>query len=90
MASKRKISLSLDADIVEEFEHDAPDGLSALVNEVLRVEAERRRRHRALGEFLDRLDAEEGPLGPEDEKEIARLEQMLTELRDRVIGLPDE
>ena len=40
--AKRKVSVSLDEDLVEELE--------------------RRRRHRLLGELLDQLDAERGPV----------------------------
>jgi hypothetical protein len=74
---KRKISLSLDADLVEEFEQDAGEGLSSQVNVVLRAEVERRRRHRALQALLDRLSVEDGPLDPDDEQEILRYEQAL-------------
>jgi hypothetical protein len=75
--TKRKISLSLDADLLDELEHDATEGLSSQVNVVLRAEVDRRRRHKALRALLDRLDAEDGPLGAEDEAEIARFEQVL-------------
>jgi hypothetical protein len=74
---KRKISLSLDADLVDEFGQDPGGGLSSQVNVVLRAEVERRRRHRALQALLDRLAAEDGPLTPADEAEIVRFEQAL-------------
>jgi hypothetical protein len=77
VTSKRKISLSLDADLVDEFEQDATGGLSAQVNDALRAEVDRRRRQRALRALLDRLAAEDGPLGPDDEAEIARFERAL-------------
>lgn len=77
MPPKRKISLSLDADLVDELEHDADDGLSSQVNVVLRAEVERRRRQRALRALLDRLSSEDGPLTPDDEAEIQRFEQAL-------------
>jgi antitoxin CcdA len=77
MPPKRKISLSLDADLVDELEHDADDGLSSQVNVVLRAEVERRRRQRALRALLDRLTQEDGPLSPDDEAEIQRFEQVL-------------
>jgi antitoxin CcdA len=72
MSGKRKVSLSLDSDLVDELENDT-DALSAQVNVVLRAEVEKRRRHRALKALLDRLDEEDGPLGPEDEADIERL-----------------
>jgi hypothetical protein len=74
---KRKISLSLDADLIEELEQDVGEGLSSQVNVVLRAEVERRRRHRALQALLDRLAVEDGPLSAEDEPEILRFEQVL-------------
>lgn len=77
MSLKRKISLSLDADLIEEFEQDAGEGLSAQVNVVLRAEVERRRRHRALQALLDRLAIEDGPLSSDDEAGILRYEQAL-------------
>ena len=77
MNPKRKISLSLDADLIEEFEQDVGEGLSSQVNVVLRAEVERRRRHRALQALLERLSVEDGPLGLEDEQEILRYEQAL-------------
>jgi hypothetical protein len=77
MTPKRKISLSLDADLVEALERDAGEGLSSQVNVVLRAEVERRRRHRALQELLVRLAAEDGALTAEDDAEIERFEQVL-------------
>jgi antitoxin CcdA len=62
MTAKRKVSVSLDEDLVEEFEREDQD-LSAQVNQALRAELERRRRNRLLVELLDQLDAEHGPVG---------------------------
>jgi antitoxin CcdA len=59
--AKRKVSVSLDEDLVKELEREE-QGLSAQVNAVLREELERRRRNRLLVELLDRLDAEHGPV----------------------------
>ncbi|MGA3217458.1 MAG: type II toxin-antitoxin system CcdA family antitoxin [Acidimicrobiales bacterium] len=75
--AKRKVSVTLDDDLVEELERE--DGsLSATVNAALRADLDRRRRHRALGELLDRLAAEDGPLGTaEDEAEVARFMRLL-------------
>jgi uncharacterized protein (DUF4415 family) len=71
--AKRKVSLTLDADIVAAIEADDSTTLSAEVNAVLRKEVARRMRNKALGEFLDRLAAERGALDtPEDEAEIQR------------------
>jgi antitoxin CcdA len=59
--AKRKVSVSLDEDLVEELEREE-QGLSAQLNLALRAELERRRRNRLLLEMLDRLDAEHGPV----------------------------
>jgi post-segregation antitoxin (ccd killing protein) len=58
---KRKVSVSLDEDLVAELEREE-QGLSAQVNAALRSELERRRRHRLLQELLDQLDAKHGPV----------------------------
>lgn len=60
-ATKRKVSVSLDEDLVEELGRE-DQGLSAQVNLAVRAELERRRRHRLLVELLDQLDAEHGPV----------------------------
>ena len=75
--TKRKLSLSLDDDLVAELETNA-EGLSAQVNDAIRREVGRRRRQRALTELLARLDGEAGPLDtPEDEAEITRFMRLL-------------
>ena len=58
---KRKVSVSLDEDLVAELEREK-QGLSAQVNAAVRAELDRRRRHRLLVELLDQLDAEHGPV----------------------------
>lgn len=60
-STKRKVSVSLDEDLVAELEREER-GLSAQVNSAVRADLERRRRHRLLVEMLDRLDAEHGPV----------------------------
>jgi Post-segregation antitoxin CcdA len=75
--TKRKISVSLDSDLVAELGANA-DGLSAQVNSAVRAEVTRQRRQRALGALLDQLAAVGGPLDtPEDEVEIARYMRLL-------------
>jgi antitoxin CcdA len=60
-AAKRKISVSLDDDLVEELAmHD--EALSKQVNDAIREALERRRRQRLLGELLVELDAKHGPV----------------------------
>jgi len=57
--TKRKVSVSLDEDLVEELKRE-DEGLSAQVNAAVSAELERRRRRRLLVELLDQLDAERG------------------------------
>jgi len=70
---KRKISISLDADLVDELESRGIS-LSSQVNDALRDQLERRRRRRLLGELLDRLDQQHGPV---DEALIQNYVRML-------------
>ena len=59
--TKRKVSVSLDEDLVSELEAGG-EALSSQVNEAVRLELTRRRRSRLLGEMLDGLDATHGPV----------------------------
>jgi post-segregation antitoxin (ccd killing protein) len=59
--AKRKLSVSLDEDLVAELEA-VGQSISAQINVAVRAELERRRRQRLLAELLDRLDAEHGPV----------------------------
>jgi Post-segregation antitoxin CcdA len=75
---KRKVSVTLDADLVAAIEAEGADNLSAEVNSALRAEFTRRRRREALGQLLDHLAEERGKLDtPEDEAEIARYMRLL-------------
>lgn len=71
--TKRKISVSLDADLVAELEGGV-EGLSAQVNEAVRRVLEERRRNRQLRSFLEALDADEGPV---EEALIERFTRLL-------------
>lgn len=71
--AKRKVSLSLDEELVAEMA-TSDQTLSAQVNEAIRTELERRRRERLLVQFLDQLDRERGPVG---EALIARYVELL-------------
>jgi len=76
--AKRKVSVTLDADLVEAMEADGSTTLSAEVNSVLRAEFARRKRQQDLADLLDRLADERGRLDtPEDEAEIARYMRLL-------------
>ena len=57
---KRKVSVSLDEDLVAELEAGG-EAVSAEVNDAIRTELSRRRRHRLLDEMLDELEAMHGP-----------------------------
>ncbi len=59
--TKRKISVSLDEELVAELEAVGLS-LSAQVNAAVRADLERRRRNRRLRELLDQLDVEQGPV----------------------------
>jgi post-segregation antitoxin (ccd killing protein) len=75
--AKRKISVTVDSDLVAEIEATGGN-LSARVNDALRNELASRRRQRALAEFLDHLEQAEGPLNTsEDEAEIQRFMRLL-------------
>ena len=73
MTAKRKVSVSLDEDLVAELE-SADEALSGQVNEAIRAEVERRRRNRLLTGMLDSLDAEHGPV---DETLVAKYMELL-------------
>jgi antitoxin component of MazEF toxin-antitoxin module len=76
--AKRKVSITLDADLVEAMEADAGTTLSAEVNSALRAEFTRRKRQQALANLLDHLAEERGKLDtPDDEAEIARYMRLL-------------
>jgi hypothetical protein len=75
--AKRKVSLTLDADLVDELEELPDAALSAQVNQAIRVEVTRRRRQRALRALLDRLAEEDGPLSSEELEEVEHFETLL-------------
>jgi len=71
--TKRKVSVSLDEDLVAELEA-GDEALSAQVNDAVRSELERRRHHRLLNELLDDLEAAHGPA---DEKLVRKYIELL-------------
>jgi hypothetical protein len=76
--AKRKVSVTLDADLVAALEADPDTTLSGELNSALRAELTRRRRQQALADLLDHLAEERGRLDtPEDEAEIARYMRLL-------------
>jgi antitoxin CcdA len=72
-AGKRKISVSLDADLVDELEA-GDEALSRQVNDAIRDSLARRRRQRMLRELLDELDRRHGRV---PEALIAKYEALL-------------
>ena len=87
-SAKRKVSVTLDADLVAALEAEAGTTLSAEVNSALRAEFTKRKRQQALSELLDHLADERGRLDmPEDEAEIARYMRLLGGMADEPGGL---
>jgi antitoxin CcdA len=81
--AKRKVSVTLDADLVAAMEADQKTTLSSEVNSALRAEFTRRRRQQALADLLDHLADERGRLDtPEDEAEISRYMRLLGGMAD--------
>ena len=72
--TKRKVSVSLDADLVDELEA-SEEALSAQVNEAIRKELVRRRRQRVLHEMLDELNNLHGPVDEDLVDHYSRLLQ---------------
>lgn len=71
--TKRKVSVSLDEDLVAELEN-GDEALSSQVNTAVRLELDRRRRHRLLDEMLDEFTAIHGPV---DEKLVRKYTDLL-------------
>jgi hypothetical protein len=71
--TKRKVSVSLDADLVAELEA-GDEALSSQVNQAVRNELETRRRHRLLDAMLDEY---EQAVGPPDEALVTKYLEFL-------------
>ncbi len=69
--AKRKITVTVDAAILEQAQSLGVQNLSAVVDEALEIHVERLARQAALRELLDTWDREAGPV-PESEKAAAR------------------
>ncbi len=80
MEAKRKISVTLDADLLAELEQ-GEGGVSAQLNDALRAEIRRRRQAAGWQAVLDELLDDDGPLDtPEDLAAMARMEEQWREL----------
>jgi len=74
MAQKRKVSITLDEDLIAALEGEG-ETLSAQVNSAVRLEVERRARRQLLRSWLDEMDAVDGPV---DEALVASFEELLS------------
>jgi hypothetical protein len=63
--AKKKITVTVDEDLVAFIHQAGGESLSAVVNAALANEIERRGRHAALGELLAHWEALDGPVLPE-------------------------
>ena len=73
MAQKRKVSITLDEDLIAALESEG-ETLSAQVNSAVRLEVERRARQRLLRNWLDEMESSDGSV---DEALVAAFEEML-------------
>jgi hypothetical protein len=74
---KRRVTLSLDEDVVEALEAIDGPSLSAVANDALREVAAAAAHRRAMLAWLDELDAE---LGAPTPQQVAEAEALLEEL----------
>ncbi|MFE3444758.1 type II toxin-antitoxin system CcdA family antitoxin [Nocardia sp. NPDC059180] len=64
--AKRKITVTIDEEVVEQARKLGDSHLSAVVNAALAEHVERMARNAALGDLLDGWDDEFGPVSDED------------------------
>lgn len=85
MTLKRRLSASVDADLLRAAEAAAKRGdaatLSAWVNEALREKLEHERRLQALGAFVREFEAEHGEITEQE------LEQVTRKVRARTVSV---
>lgn len=76
MTSKRRLSASVDADLLEAarmaVEEGQAENLSAWVNEALRRQVDHARRMRALDDFLAAYEAAHGAISEDEMREATR------------------
>jgi len=68
--SKRRVTLTLDEDLVEAFQHREGRSLSAVVNAALREAMESENHRKAALKWLDELNTKYGKATPEETAEI--------------------
>lgn len=75
MTEKRRLSVSVDADLVEAGHHTVSSGaapsLSGWVNDALRRQVEHDRRLRGIDEFIRAYEAEHGEITESEMDEVA-------------------
>jgi post-segregation antitoxin (ccd killing protein) len=81
--AKRKITVTVDASILEQAQALGVQNLSAVVDEALEIHVQRLARHAALRELLDRWDLELGPVPEVDRDEARAAFDELDSLTDR-------
>ena len=76
MTTKRRLSASVDAELVAVAQEAVTDGhaesISAWVNDALRLKADHDRRLQALDEFLAAYEVEHGEITDEEMRDAAR------------------
>jgi hypothetical protein len=76
MTTKRRLSASVDAELVAVAQEAVTDGhaesISAWVNDALRLKADHDRRLQALDEFLATYEAEHGEITDEEMRDATR------------------
>ncbi|WP_419932102.1 hypothetical protein [Candidatus Poriferisodalis sp.] len=77
--TKRRITLTIDADLLEDARAAVNDGdassVSAWVNQAMADKSEHRQRLKALGEAIADYEAEFGKITPEEREEQRRLDR---------------
>lgn len=81
--TKRRITLTIDADLLDEASAAVSDGdassVSAWVNQAMADKSEHRLRLKALGEAIADYEAEFGKITPEEVAEQRRLDEIAAE-----------
>ncbi|MDQ2706362.1 MAG: type II toxin-antitoxin system CcdA family antitoxin [Actinomycetota bacterium] len=81
--AKRKITVTVDAETLEQAQALGVQNLSAVVDEALAIYVQRLARHAALRELLDTWDSEVGPVS---DAEMAAARAVFDELDGLVDG----